>query len=571
MPGFTLVYQHEGLDEGIKKRAERLVNSSFKIQFISKTEKMMLIFRDGNHYPYQILETENEIIIVEGRMYEVEPETDTTFRANCRKILNLEKIDAELNYFQNLDGEFVVYVIQKAGEKIAVVNDFLGRLPQYFFKEKQFVLSRDLFVMDKITTGLLFDESTLYQFLRIGFPLGKRTLYHDIDRLDYSSAVLIDKENLQIRHTPFYFEEVEGAVKGEEALTQLYHLFAEAVKARMQGGDKSVVSLSGGLDSRLVMGELEKNRFKSDYATFFYDNPIIRNDVKVARDLGKLFNRTAQITDLTEWKPELFDELTTAKGGMNYMGMGFILRFLIQLGHTYDLMLTGDGGDKTLAFLFPESTIKPSKFSKHILKNQAVSSRRTLDSFLLTDVREQDQLILEMLNKIEGSNTNFKYKNYLFFERARHWLFEGEDRNRSYLWSTTPFYQPAFFRMVHSFPEREKKNFRFYRQFTDLVDLKLNSIENANWNIPLSDARTVDRMIYQQKVKNKFNFLKGSPGGQLSSHSEMAVLVAALMHKGYGGQIAVNADRHDLNAASSETLFHLITLLKVSEMTWKNY
>jgi asparagine synthase (glutamine-hydrolysing) len=425
-------------------------------------------------------------------------------------------------------------------------------------------------VIDKITTGLLFDESTLYQFLRVGFALGNRTMFHDIDRMKYSSAVLINQDKIEFRHNPIDLEEMEGTLHGKNKLDQLYEFYKEAVSVRMQQNEKTVVSLSGGLDSRLVMGELEKNGFKADYSTFFYDNPIISNDVKIARDLGKLYNRTAEVTDLTEWKPESFDELTTAKGGMNYMGMGFILRFLIQLGHNYDLMLTGDGGDKTLAFLFPDKKIKPAKLSKYILKNHSVSSRKTLDSFLLTDVKEQDQLILDHLDKLSGKDANFKYKNFLFFERARHWLFEGEDRNRSYLWSTSPFYQPGFFRLVHSLPEKEKKNFRLYRQFTDKVDLKLNAIVNANWNIPLSDAKGVDRMLYRQKLKSKLSFLKGANGGQLASHAEMAVLVAALMHKGYGGQIAVNADRHDLNAASSETLFHLITLLKVSEMTWKN-
>lgn len=570
MPGFTLVYQHEGLDEGISSRTEWLVNSSFKLQFISKTDKMMLLFRDGNHYPYEIIENEKEIIIVEGKIYGLDVATDKAFQANCKKILEQADIQDQLSYFQSLDGEFVIYLIDRSGEKIVVVNDFLGRLPQYIYRGRQFVLSRDLYVIDKITTGLLFDESTLYQFLRIGFPLGDRTMYHDIDRLNYSSVVLIDRDEIQFKHNPINLEEMEGTLQSKGTLDQLYEFYEKAVKVRMEQNDKTVVSLSGGLDSRLVMGEVEKNGFKADYSTFFYDNPIISNDVKITRDLGKLYNRTAEVTDLTEWKPESFDELTTAKGGMNYMGMGFLLRFLIQLGHSYDLMLTGDGGDKTLAFLFPGKKIKPAKLPKFILKNHSVSSRSTLDSFLLTDVKEQDQIILDTLNSLSGKDSNFKYKNFLFFERARHWLFEGEDRNRSYLWSSTPFYQPEFFRMVHSLPEKEKKNFKLYRQFTDKVDLKLNAIENANWNIALADKKSVDRMLYRQKLKSKLSFLKGANGGQLASHAEMAVLVAALMHKGYGGQIAVNADRHDLNAASSETLFHLITLLKVSEMTWKN-
>ena len=185
MPGFTLIYQQNGLDEGISKRTDRLVDSSFKLQFISKTDKMLLLFRDGNHYPYQIIETKKEIIIIEGKVYGLDVNTDKDFLENCKDLLWKNDVSKQLDYFQNLDGEFIVYLIDREGERIVVANDFLGRLPQYIFRGKQFILSRDLYVLDKVTTGLMFDEDTIYQFLRLGFPLGDRTLYHDIDRFNY--------------------------------------------------------------------------------------------------------------------------------------------------------------------------------------------------------------------------------------------------------------------------------------------------------------------------------------------------------------------------------------------------
>ncbi len=570
MPGFTLIYQHNGLDKGVSARTERLVNSSFKLQFISKTDKMLLLFRDGNHYPYEIIETKNEIIIVEGRIYELDVSIDKEFKSNCEALLYDDAEEDKLDYFYKLDGEFIVYVIDRKGEKIMVVNDFLGRLPQYIFHGKQFILSRDLYVLDKVTTGLLFDEDSIYQFLRLGFPLGKRSLYHDIDRLDYSSLVSIQKDQVEIRSRPINLEEMEGTVSGKDSLPILYQSFREAVRLRTNTDEKPVLSLSGGLDSRIIMGEIEQSGFHSDYATFSYENRIIQNDVTIARELGNLYQRTTNLTNLTEWKPELFDELTINKGGMNYLGMAYVLKYLVDLGHKYDLLLMGDGGDKSLAYLFPESKVKPGGLAKYILRNHSVSSRKTLNSFLLIDVKKQEKLIEEYLNELPGSNTKSKYKSFLLFERARHWLFEGEDRNRNYLWSTTPFYKPDFFKMVHSFPEREKKNFRLYRDFTNLVDPRLNKINNANWNISLDNFKSVDAMLFRQKLKSMLPFISRKSSGQLAAHGEMVVLVAALMNKGYGGQIAVYADRHDLNAASSETLFHLITLLKVSEMTWRN-
>ena len=451
-----------------------------------------------------------------------------------------------------------------------MLNDYLGRLPQYYKHSRQLIISRDLFIMDKITTGLLFDETSIYQFMRLGFPLNNRTLFHDIDRIPYSVFVEVVKEDFTMTHNAIDLEEMEGSYTGEDAAGDLYALFRQAVDDRMSVSDKKVVSLSGGLDSRLIMGEIERSGKKADYTTFSYDNPVIKRDVEIVRQLGRAFNRSAQVTELKEWTPESFDELTYAKGGMNYLGMAFLIRFLAFTGHNYDLMITGDGGDKTLPYMYPAGKLTQKNFARYMLRQHAISPKKTLDSFLTTDIAEQEKRIAGIFNNMPGHTLKAKYKYFLFFERARHWLFEGEDRNRSYVWSTTPFYQPQFFNLAHSVAESEKRDYRFFREFMQQVSDKLVSIPNANWGFPLSDSKGVEKMLARQKLKQRLPFIGGPSNAQAPFHGEMASIVAALMLKGYGGQVAVYADRHDLNAASSETLFHLITLLKVSEMSWRS-
>jgi hypothetical protein len=317
------------------------------------------------------------------------------------------------------------------------------------------------------------------------------------------------------------------------------------------------------------MGEIQKQHLPVEYASFVYNNPIIQQDLVIAKELGRLYNRSPQVFELKEYSPEAFDELTLAKGGLNYLGMAFLIRYLMDLGHNFNFILTGDGGDKTLPYLFPPVRLKEKNLGKFILKKNEIASKKSLETFLLSDVDAEEIKMLEYLDNLKGKNVNFKYKNFLLFERAKNWLTEGEDRNRSYLWSTTPFYQPSFFKLVHSLPENKKKNFQLFRTFTNLVDKELNRIDNANWGIPLADEKKVDNMFFRQKIKSILPKLFFNQGSRLKEHEEMARLVASLMHKGYGGQLSVYADQHDLRAASSDTLFHLITLLKVSEMTWR--
>ena len=263
-------------------------------------------------------------------------------------------------------------------------------------------MSRDIYVLDKISTGLLFNEENIYQFMRLGFTLGAETLFYQILKMPPSAFLEVEKEDISITHSKIDLEEMQGSYSGKDAASDLYEVFKRAVNLRLSGDERKVVSLSGGLDSRVILGEIENQRKPVDYVTFSYDNPIIKNDVEIAKEIGRSFNRSPQIFDLTEWTPESFDELTNNKGGMNYMGMAFLVQFLVRLGHNYDTMITGDGGDKTLPYLYPPILIRPADLTKFILRYNTFSSKKTLDSFLTMDIKDLENKLYEKLQALPG-------------------------------------------------------------------------------------------------------------------------------------------------------------------------
>lgn len=576
MPGFTLIYKQDGIDDALAKRAERLVNSNFKVQYISKKKKLIILFKDGINYPYEVIEKRKYIVLIEGKMYGVKPSADKNFLEHIENLFfesinNIsEKSPQSLDFIQSIDGEFVVYVVDKKGEQVLVLNDCLGRLPLYLFNQKRFVLSRDLALMDKLTTGLVFNEAAVYQYMRLGFPLGNRTLYYDTVRLAPSSLIHISNENIVIKNNKISLSELENSFpKNENSAESLYEEFRSSVNRRLDTNEKCVLSLSGGLDSRAILGITVKDKIHLDLASFEYDNPIIQNDILAVKQFSKIYERTPDFLKVNEWSPEFFDELTLAKSGMNNLGMSFILHFLRKLSINYQLMITGDGGDKTLPYLFPLHSAK--HFEKLLIRNNQFSKAKVNEAYFSFNIKTFEEEIMQYLHDIPEKRNELKYKHFLLFERGRNWLFEGEDRNRSYIWSTSPFYSPQFFKLAHSIPEKEKEKFKLFREFTRLIDPRLNDISNANWGFPLSDYKKVNSLVFRQKLKERLHYYKKSAVTESERKTLLEDMIGNLLQRGYGGQVSLITDRDVLQSMDENMLFHMLSLLKVSEFLWKPF
>ena len=568
MPGFTIIYQKDGLDESIVKRTNRLVEASFRIQYIINKEDLIVLFRDGNQYPFQVIKSGRHIILIEGKIYNINAVHDKDFINNVKAIAKTGDINL-LDYFHSLDGEFIIYVINRLNRNVTMINDYMGRLPLYVWHQKRFILSRDIFVMDKVTTGLLFNESTVYQYLRLGFPLGKNTLFHDIDRVPGSSFLTIDDKGIRLREGSFDEVVFNGTHAGNEPEKALYELFRKAVKDRLQAGKKVVISLSGGMGSRLVAGEIEKSGYPADFATYTTETPVFGKEMEVVKKIGKHYEHSPHVTVCKTWSPEFFDELTGAKGGMNDFGRAFELQFLKDISSRFHEMITGYGMASTLAYLFPDVPVSKKKFAAYVLKKHRVSKIRTLDRFFLFDLKKEEKNMRELLLDLPAKNTTSKYKYFLLAEMARNLLFEEEDRDRSFIWSTSPFYNPEFYRLAHAIPEKLKRKYVLLEKFTRLVDPQLAEIPHAQWDFAIAEKQRVRKMIFREKLRHYFSGFKREDM-DYDRQEEMATLVGSLMNKGYGGQLSMYANKYYLSMSREETLYHLIALLKVSEMSWKS-
>jgi len=544
MPGITLHY--------FKNQADHTqANREFKSLYSSSSFEILL--RAGDKYPVQKIETSEFLALVEGKVYSEKIE-GTSFKQALKNLWKNEP--GARNYFWQLDGEFVVFIASKSIDKVVVINDFLGRLPVYKHSGNPFIISRDLYSIQKILGGLDFDKSGVYQYLRLGFPLGQRTLYQNIEKIRYKSFFQIESKGVK---KEFGDElNIHGSIRvKDENLDELCAHFHNAVKSRSKDGPVAL-SLSGGMDSRAILGILEKEKLAYKLFTFHYPNPIIDNDLQVSQDLARLYNKPLIKVHVEEWSPLNFQKITKAKMGMNYLGMAFIFEFLKSLS-AFDMMLTGDGGDKTLAPLHPLIAPGQKKLAQYILRENKISSRDELEEILDFDSTKEEQKITEHLSELPGKNTKEKYKSFLLFERGMNWLFEGEDRNREMIWSTSPFYNPMFFESAHGIAEGEKANYALFSRFLDKIDPNLNRISNANWDINPSDRKKVELLFAKQKIKQQIkNFYRKKSVSEFPENPTHKALVNHLAELSFSEKLPVK--RLIKRENNSELAWHLLTL-----------
>src|SRR5262249_41166088 len=82
-----------------------------------------------------------------------------------------------------------------------------------------------------------------------------------------------------------------------------------------------------------------------------------------------------------------------------------------------------------------------------------------------------------------------RYVHFEIFERAFKWLFEGEDRNRGFFWSTAPFYATPFFLAAMRCGDRHKAHRALYRDFLLEISPAAAEVEYAGIGAPIdSDA-----------------------------------------------------------------------------------
>jgi asparagine synthase (glutamine-hydrolysing) len=393
----------------------------------------------------------------------------------------------QVRCIQKAGGEFACWVL--TNDYLLFFNDPLARLPVYrFFSRKMVFFGRSLSTLfDKQEKGP--DRLGIAQTLWCGYSLGDRTLFEGVRRMKPGSIWLVDRKCLTATNlSDQKLGSQSSAWSGkaiQEAAGGLRDVFIEGCKQLTKQHMGPVhVSLSGGLDSRAALMGMCHTPSQVTASTF-----------RGHRSAGEtvLARRTALAANVG-WEEFVLPDHTPAdhwllqmKQGLNYVGMAFIGPYLEWLKERYSghLLITGDGGDKLLPYIGesrPPAT--EQQLLEKTLNRHAIVPHNLAAACVGLPAAELVDSLRAVLLDYEADSWNDRSVCFSLYERAGKAYFEGEDRNRHFLWSSSPFYNHHFFQRAMQVPASLKYNHKLYIEFLKLLSAPAAGIPAFGFGYP---------------------------------------------------------------------------------------
>jgi asparagine synthase (glutamine-hydrolysing) len=162
-----------------------------------------------------------------------------------------------------LNGAFIVAIWDKERNRVLVANDRFGLYPLFYACRG----GRLIFAPEM--KGILCDETfprrldltALAQYIRFQHLLGERTFFEDIELLPSGSVLTYDLSTASCGVRSYWtFHDIpyRPEVSFDEAVEETGRLLRRAVQRLSGDGCRPGVYLSGGLDSRTILGMVER-------------------------------------------------------------------------------------------------------------------------------------------------------------------------------------------------------------------------------------------------------------------------------------------------------------------------
>jgi asparagine synthase (glutamine-hydrolysing) len=172
---------------------------------------------------------------------------------------------------KSLNGSFVLALWDFKRNLLLIANDRYGLRPLYYFWQKGLFLfaseMKSILTFPQVKKEI--DKQALAEFFSLNSILGEKTLFKDIKVLNPASILTFQAGALNIkRYWELVLKDDHHGFNQKEAIEKVHSLLLQAVKRQMEDKKPKGCYLSGGLDSRTIVGTVSQLGYKIPTFTF---------------------------------------------------------------------------------------------------------------------------------------------------------------------------------------------------------------------------------------------------------------------------------------------------------------
>lgn len=498
MPGVSVRIDYNsalGLNDVQLKNISGLLNvdRGFTDKILFRNSNCFVLSNTYDEYPLSEYDFPGFKVILEGKIY-----NDNRIRSSLKELcdsLSDEVNEVRIrNWIKEKDGDYIISIFIESKNEYVLINDSLGRLPLYTFNDNQKVLiSRDLkFIINQLPSWDI-EKFGVAETMLFGYPLGRRTFIKNILRVPPSTLIHIipDKSlfNLAPLHT-YNFDNKDSAGKTIDTITdEVIDLFLDGTKNRISERSPNILSLSGGLDSRSLLGGFLRLGAEFNAETYIGYNEHSEKDAAIAKELSQKLNFDLKFIQISNPLGNELFSLLKYKNGMNTLGSTFLTIFYKKLQEKYGrgaFYFTGDGGDKVFPDHRPSLPVQDTKsLLDYTISNKYFFSLKQISNILSLDKKTFLEHLIDHFESYPERTPDNKFVHFIMAERGIKWLFEAEDRNRNFLWTVAPMYSVQLFDYLMDLPDDMKSKHLLYNSFLNKLIPGNNEFKNALWGVAL--------------------------------------------------------------------------------------
>ncbi|MBI4723285.1 MAG: hypothetical protein HY769_09900 [Candidatus Stahlbacteria bacterium] len=492
MPGVLGIISRTKIDNGIIDRMiEELKHENWykidihKGNFIALARVHLGTF---NPLPQPIFNKSHTLcIFMDGKIY-----NNTHNLGEPEFCLQLYEEEGD-DFVKKLNGAFIIVIYDLKAQKLLIANDRYGLLPHYY------TVMGDSFLFSPEIKAILLHPSAkkelnpkaVADFLAFGECWGDETFFNNINILRPASILTYEGQKLSIKQYWEFKYVADYSISENKFVDELVHTFRNAVNLRIRDQNyRYCVSLSGGLDSRSIIGAIDDN---SKVSTFSF-GPLDSDEVKIAKKVTEVAGSKFLHSPIT---PELIIE-NAAKAvwlteGRDYIGVSFTCPTCEPIKDIVDVVMEGYALDLTLGG--SNSTCKVANCKNEIeLKERLFKYRlfsdKEFDNLIHPDYSYKwkelaTQSFETEFHRVEGDSLGDKCDNF-FLRTKIPYISIGEALTRTVVELSFPTMDNELIDLLLKIPFKYRVNHYIYRKFLNKLCPELCKIPYSKTMVPAS-------------------------------------------------------------------------------------